>query len=150
VAHWQNVALAAPEHGYLVFDRLERAFFELGRFEDVMTFYRELLERAPRETSVPALLALAEIHRRKGNLQDSESYAHEALEIEPGNPRAYRHLVKVAMDRKDPAQALTQVDRLLDTLAASESPGDCRHCRRPLPRPVWRCPHCRGLNPMGL
>jgi lipopolysaccharide biosynthesis regulator YciM len=150
VEHWQSVALTSPEHGNLVFDRLERAFFELGRFEDVMTFYRELLERAPRETSVPALLALAEIQRRKGNLEDSESFANEALEIEPDNPRAYRHLVKLAMDRKDPAQALTQVDRLLDSLTEDESPGDCRHCGRSLPRPVWRCAQCRGLNPMGL
>jgi lipopolysaccharide biosynthesis regulator YciM len=150
IEHWQNVALPSPENGPLVFDRLERAFFEVGRFEDVMSFYRELLQRAPRETSVPALLALAEIHRRKGSLDDAESFVHEALEIEPENPRAHRHLVKLAMDRDDPGEALSRLDRLLESQREDESAGDCRHCQRSLPGPVWRCPHCRGLNPMGL
>jgi lipopolysaccharide biosynthesis regulator YciM len=149
VALWRELAERSPENGELVFDRLERAYFEMGQFEEVVVFYRELLHRAAREDSLPALLALAEIYRRKGNFEDADSLVQEALEIEPDNPRAYRHLVKLAVDRKDPGEALSHLDKLLEVTAP---PLDlrCRHCDTALARPAWRCPECRGLNPLGL
>jgi lipopolysaccharide biosynthesis regulator YciM len=150
VDHWRNVALKAPEHADLVFDRLERAFFELGNYGEVVSFYRELLDRSPREASVPALLALAEIHRRKGDLVEAEAFIQEALEVDPEHMRARRQLVKLALDRRDPHAALIHVDRLLSNMERGEGPGACRHCNRALDRASWRCPHCRGLNPLGL
>ncbi len=150
VDHWRNVALKAPQHADLVFDRLERAFFELGNYGEVVSFYRELLDRSPREASVPALLALAEIHRRKGDLVEAEAFIQEALEVDPDHMRARRQLVKLALDRRDPHAALIHVDRLLSNMERGEGPGNCRHCSRPLDRALWRCPHCRGLNPLGL
>jgi lipopolysaccharide biosynthesis regulator YciM len=150
VEHWRTLALEAPQNGTLVFDRLERAFFELGHYGDVVSFYREFLHRAPREDAVAGLLALAEIHRRKGDLAEAESFLHEAMEIEPDHPRAHRHLIKVAMDRKDPQAALAHVERLLETLEKTEDASECRHCGRRLDGPQWRCPHCKGLNPLGI
>ena len=44
------------------------------------------------------LLALAEIHRRKGELDEAENFVQEALEVEPEQPRAHRHLLKIALD----------------------------------------------------
>ncbi len=150
VEHWRTLALKNPERAGLVFDRLERAFFEMGHFGDVVSFYQELLHRAPREASVPPLLALAEIHRRKGDLAEAETFIHEALEVDPDHPRAHRHLVKLALDRRDPQTALSRLDRLLASLQDAEGPGDCRHCGRALAAPAWRCPHCQALDPLGV
>jgi lipopolysaccharide biosynthesis regulator YciM len=150
VENWRTLALKNPERAGLVFDRLERAFFEMGHFGDVVSLYQELLHRAPREASVPPLLALAEIHRRKGDLAEAETFIQEALEVDPDHPRAHRHLVKIAMDRRDPQTALARLDKLLSSLQDAEGPGDCRHCGRPLTRPDWRCPHCQRLDPLGL
>jgi len=149
VGLWRELAERSPEHGELVFDRLERTYFEMGQFEEVVVFYRELLHRAARESSVPALLALAEIYRRKGNLEDAGSLVQEALEIEPENPKAHRHLVKLAVDRQDAGEALQHLDRLLEVTTLPRALV-CRHCEASLARPAWRCPHCRGLNPLGL
>jgi lipopolysaccharide biosynthesis regulator YciM len=150
VEHWRTLALESPENGKFVFDRLERAFFEMGHYGDVISFYREFLHRSPREDAVAGLLALAEIHRRKGDLDEAEAFLQEATEIEPDHPRAYRHLIKVAMDRKDPQAALNHVEGLLETLEGHEDAVDCRHCGRALEGPQWRCPHCKGLNPLGI
>lgn len=150
IERWRTLATVSPEHASLVFERLERAHFELGKFEDVVTFYRELLARAPREASAPALLALAEIYRRKGDLASAESFIQEALEVEPDSPRAHRHLAKIALDRRDPRAALTHLERLFEKVPVRGDAGDCRHCGAPLKDPVWRCPSCRALNPQGL
>ena len=149
VEYWQSLALSAPERGGLVFDRLERAFFEMGHYADVMSFYRELLHRAPREDSVPGLLALAEIHRRKGDLDDAESFIQEAMEIEPDHPRAHRHLIKLALDRNNPQEALSHLERFLQSIQV-ETGTQCRHCGARMEETVWRCPGCKGLDPMGI
>lgn len=150
VEHWKHLAFRSPKHASLVFDRLERAFFEMGQYQDVMTFYRELLHGAEREDAVPGLLALAEIHRRKGDLDEAGSFIQEAMEIQPENPRGYRQLIKLAADRNDPQAALQHLDHLLQALQEEEDVDACRHCARSIPVTSWRCPHCKSLNPLGL
>ncbi len=150
VGHWRNLALKSPEHAGLVFDRLERAYFEMGQFEEVIALYRELLHRAPREASGPSLLALAEIHRRKGDLDEAETFIQEALEVDPEHPRALRSLIKLSLDRGDPQAALARVDRLLALMPDLDAPGTCRFCEAELREPVWRCPKCQAMDPLGI
>ena len=150
VERWRALATIAPEHASLIFDRIERAYFELGRFEEVVAFYRELLNKAPRESSAPTLLALAEIYRRKGELDAAENYIQEALEIAPDHPRAYRLLAKIALDRQDTKTAIAHLERVLQSLPEDEETGSCRHCGHALKKPLWRCPECHALDPQGL
>ena len=150
VERWRALATIAPERASLVFDRLERAYFELGRFEEVVAFYRELLNKAPRESSASTHLALAEIYRRKGELDAAENYIQEALEIAPDHPRAYRLLAKIALDRHDTKTALAHLDRVLSSVPEDMETGSCRHCGHVLNKPLWRCPECHALDPQGL
>ncbi|NNF07176.1 MAG: tetratricopeptide repeat protein [Candidatus Eisenbacteria bacterium] len=121
IEHWRSFALGAPERAFEVFERLERSYFELGQFGEVVTFYRELLHRSPREASAPALLALAEIHRRKGDFDEAENFVRDALDIDPGDFKAHRHWIKLALDREDPAEALSRLDRMLDATQDGKS-----------------------------
>jgi lipopolysaccharide biosynthesis regulator YciM len=150
VAHWRGLALKAPDRAGLVFDRVERAYFEMGQFGEVIALYREILHRAPREASVPPLLALAEIHRRKGDLDEAETFVQEASEVDPEHPRVLRALVKLALDRHDPQKALARVDRLLTLLPNLDAPGACRFCETELHEPAWRCPRCQAMDPLGI
>jgi lipopolysaccharide biosynthesis regulator YciM len=114
VDQWKQVALENPDAAYRVFERLERAYFELGQFGEVVAFYREILHRATPEHAVPALLALAEIHRRKGELDEAEDFLKEALGVDPNRPRTHRHMIRIALDRGDLEAARTRLDHLLD------------------------------------
>jgi tetratricopeptide (TPR) repeat protein len=107
----------------MVFERLERTYFDMGQFAEVLTFYRELLHRTPREQSVPALLALAEIHRRKGDLDPAEAFVREALEIDPEALRAHRFGIKIALDRGDLEEATVRLDHLLKAMDGAEFSG---------------------------
>ena len=114
VKHWKQVAVDDPKAGDRVFERLERAYFEMGQFGEVAEFYREILHRGEREDAVPSLLALAEIHRRKGELDEAETFLEEAIGIDPDHPRTHRHLIRIALDRGDLEAARTRLDRLLE------------------------------------
>jgi lipopolysaccharide biosynthesis regulator YciM len=123
VSEWRALAFQSPENAAAVFERIERTYFDMGQFGEVVRFYRELLHKTSREASVPGLLALAEIHRRKGELDQAEGFVRDALDIDPESVHAHRHLVKLAADRNDPTEALTRLDRLLDAMPDPSAAG---------------------------
>lgn len=63
---WEQVLAKAPDQNRLVRERLERAYFEAGRFEDVTRLYEQLLRRVPKDTGLA--IALADIYRKKEDL----------------------------------------------------------------------------------
>jgi lipopolysaccharide biosynthesis regulator YciM len=60
---WNELLTVAPEQNALVRNRLERAYFDSGRFEDVTTLYERLLRKVPRDAGLA--IALAAIYRKK-------------------------------------------------------------------------------------
>ncbi len=62
---WTEVISAAPERNRLVRGRLERAYFDAGRFEEVSQLYERLLRRVPDDIGLA--VALADIYRKKGD-----------------------------------------------------------------------------------
>jgi lipopolysaccharide assembly protein B len=60
---WNELLEVAPERSNLVRDRLERAYFDSGRFEDVTALYERLLRKVPHDAGLA--VALAAIYRKK-------------------------------------------------------------------------------------
>ncbi len=66
---WNQILDLAPGRSALVRDRLERAYFDAGRFEDVTTLYERLLRKVPEDTGL--VVALAEIYQKKEDLSSA-------------------------------------------------------------------------------
>jgi lipopolysaccharide biosynthesis regulator YciM len=107
---WSEVINAAPERNGLVRDRLERAYFDIGRYEDVTQLYERLLRRVPDDTGLA--VALAGIYRKKGDLAaairlleklgDSETVPGLVLalaHLEQGDANRARALLESALAR---------------------------------------------------
>ena len=116
VEHWKRLAFDQPAEAHQVFQRPARAFFEMGHVGEVLQVYGERVDRTPRDDAAPALLALAEIHRRKGELDEAETLVQEAMDIAPRLPRAHRQWIRLALAREAPQAAPARLDRLLQTL----------------------------------
>ena len=63
---WNEILELAPEKNGLVRSRLERAYFDAGKFEDITTLYEKLLRKVPDDAGL--VVALAEIHQKKEDL----------------------------------------------------------------------------------
>ena len=63
---WNDMLELAPENNAQVRDRLERAYFDAGKFEDITTLYEKLLRRVPDDAGL--MVALAEIYQKKEDL----------------------------------------------------------------------------------
>lgn len=57
VRTWTELVERRPDRNALVRQRLERAFYELGRYEETTSLYERLLRRVPEDTSLAAALA---------------------------------------------------------------------------------------------
>jgi len=94
--YWQKLAFAAPCEGPELYDRLEKVYFELGKFGDIERVYAQILEKRPRD--LQATLAAARLALKKGELPEAERLLHTALEIAPLSSAAFQMLSNLCLD----------------------------------------------------
>lgn len=137
---WRELLAKVPQKAYLAFGPLERALYEKGQFGEVAKLYRDLLERD--SDNLRALLALAIIYDKKGDLDEAIQTCERALEVEPGSATARQFLVKFYQQRGDQAKVMENLEALVSSAAAAPERFVCQNCGHESPEPLWRCPQC--------
>jgi len=137
---WNRLVEAHPASGFIVFDRLERAYFDMGRFSEMVQAYEEILSNHPRD--VRTMLALAGIQLKKGDLDEALRLVREAVEIEPENPRARRLLARLHHERGDLEEAFDELLAATSALEARQESFACSECGYRSEDVFWRCPKC--------
>ncbi|AVJ27463.1 c-type cytochrome biogenesis protein CcmI [Achromobacter spanius] len=98
---------------------LARSYETLGRYNDAIAAYREVLRLVPGQPVVLADLADALLSARQGQPdEDSIAAVAQALQAEPDQPKALALAGMMAMRRGDAAEALTHWERLQRLLPA--------------------------------
>lgn len=130
-------------HGYRseqVFARLERAYFEMGRFGDLIQVYEGLAVGG--SGNLHAAVALADMHRRRGRLDESIRQLESVLETEPEHQAARRQLVDNLFRIGSSERAMRELDVLLDAVMEASTVAKCGSCGQP-GEDLWvRCDHC--------
>lgn len=94
--YWQKLVFAAAAEGGQLHERLEKVYFDLGKFGDIERVYAQILEKRPRD--LQTMLASARIGIKKGEVEEAERLLRQALEIEPRSDRAFRMLADLLLD----------------------------------------------------
>jgi lipopolysaccharide assembly protein B len=122
IGTWNDILDLDPEKSALVRDRLERAYFDAGKFEDITNLYEKLLRKVPDDSGL--VVALAEIYQKKEDL----SSAIRLLERFTGKqktdilPRVA--LATMYLEREETSRARTILAEVLSALQAeSARPG---------------------------
>ena len=96
---------------------LARSYETLGRYNDAVAAYREVLQRVPGQPAVLADLADALLSARQGQPdEDSIAAVAQALAAAPDQPKALALAGMMALRRGDAAEALTHWERLQSLL----------------------------------
>jgi len=137
----QRLALTALPGSEAEYSRMEKLFFELGRFHEVQFVYEEALSKDP--GFWPARFALAEILDKIGNREGAvrlldPAQNGDALEA----ARAADRLL--AWDRADLARQW--IAKLEKSLGTGEGPYRCRYCGTEHTGRLWYCPTCHGFK----
>jgi lipopolysaccharide biosynthesis regulator YciM len=94
--YWQKLAFATPATTTELLERLEKVYFDLGRFDDVERVYAQILEKRPRD--LHTLIACARIAMKKGESVEAESMLRQARDIAPAQPAAFQMLAELYLD----------------------------------------------------
>jgi lipopolysaccharide biosynthesis regulator YciM len=116
---WNEILDLAPDKSALVRDRLERAYFDAGKFEDITSLYERLLRKVPDDTGL--VVALAEIYQKKEDLSSAirlleRVTSHHKSDVLPRVTLASMYLERAEFDRA--RRVLTEVLSALQSESA--------------------------------
>jgi len=142
IAYWEKLPFEAPEHAALVFERLERVYFENGRFGDIERFYARVIESRPE--SADAYLALAGFHERKGDYREAVKVLDRGLERIKDSLSLSRMLIRLLARAGDTRRLCAFTVDLADRLMERARRWRCRSCGHETTEHGFRCPACHG------
>jgi len=142
VAYWMRLVSERPDCAHLAFDRLERAYFDMGDYGRMMGIYEELVAKSP--SNVQALAGLARMQERKGSVEEAVRTAREAVKHEGATFEGHRQLIDILMRHDRHVEAAQAAVSLLDSLSGQCEPRACENCGATLEEAGWRCSSCRA------
>ncbi|HUU46137.1 MAG TPA: tetratricopeptide repeat protein [Acidobacteriota bacterium] len=148
VEWWTRFANANPKTAYIVFDRLERGYFELGQYGGITRFYERILDADPANTD--ALIALADLSVKKGDHDEAVRQCRQALDNDPDNIPARAGLIRSFVQHKDLKQASVEIDAMLESAHFHPTGYVCTQCGHTEPEPAWYCPKCKAVGSFGV
>ncbi len=117
IEYWEKFINLAPEDSHTVFDSMESALFDLGRYSEVEKFYRKVLKKD--SSNVNSTLRLANVLNEKGEDQAAIKLIDSL--IDNGNTKIPILLMKLKLSLiiQTPAELGHQIDNILNELENS-------------------------------
>ncbi len=83
---------AAPDSASRSFNRIKELLFEIGEFGEIENIYNQVISKSPENWQ--AYLALAELHEKKGEIEQAIDVCQRVLQRNPDYIPAREHLVR--------------------------------------------------------
>ncbi|MCX6843662.1 MAG: tetratricopeptide repeat protein [candidate division WOR-3 bacterium] len=123
ISVWNDILELAPDKNALVRERLERAYFDAGKFEDITTLYEKLLRKVPDDAGL--VVALAEIHQKKDDLPAAIRLLERFAGRQKDNVFSRVALAAMYLEKDEVAHARAVIGEVLAVLQ-SEPAGSTR------------------------
>ncbi|HXF47849.1 MAG TPA: tetratricopeptide repeat protein [Verrucomicrobiae bacterium] len=140
IEFWKKFLAVSPQLGFLVYPKLERAYFELGKFGDITEVYSEVLQKDAKNSY--ALLGLARILEKRGRANQAMEQYSSILENDPGFAPARQALARLLLEQKRPSEALRETEFLLEHLAVMREEFYCARCGQTSSDYFFLCGNC--------
>jgi len=142
VVFWMKLVADAPERAHLAFERLERAYFELGDFGRMLSVYEDVVSRAPSSTG--ALNGLSKMHERKSDMEEAERLARESVKHEGDTAVGHQRLLEVLIAAGRFEEASRLALRFVAEISAAAATERCPFCGESRDATHWRCSGCKA------
>lgn len=143
---WKQLLRARPEAGAHVIARLEKAYYDMGRFSDLAPLYEELVGTAPDRS--PALqLARVRMALRRGEPGEGLRIVGELLEREPQNHDARDWRLFLLLEAQRGEEAREALKERVEGAMARPEPLHCPRCNHPCEVVTVRCESCGAWLP---
>lgn len=143
--YWTKIISLKPDMGQLVFDRLKRGFFEVGRYGEYADTLTSILQIHPNHLT--ARLELAYFMENKGDVDTAREYYSAAVDAHPDSLLAklgsYR--LNRSLGKKEIAEAML---KQIIKMAIKREAGNfrCKECGLDSENMTWLCPRCKAVD----
>ena len=117
VEYWEKYMELSPSESHLVFDSIETALFDLGRYSEVEKFYRKVLENNPKDLN--AGLRLANVLNEKGENKAAIDLIDSFILEENPSVLVMLMKLKLSLSSKTPAELGHFIDEILKVIKSS-------------------------------
>jgi len=139
---WMKLVADAPDQAHLAFERLEKAYFEMGDFGRMLGVYEDVVARAPSSTA--ALCGLSKMHERKGDMEEAARLAGEAIKHEGNTAVGHQRLIEVLVASARFEEASRTALAYLESISESADVETCPFCGEARDATHWRCAGCKA------
>jgi len=136
---WEKFAEVAPAKASLVFPYLQKVLFNMGNFNQIESFYQNILRKRPED--IQAHLALASFYDRKGDRKRALEICEEMKDKNPDSVLAKITLAKYLLWNNQIQKSSEILDEVIDRLQNSHS-YTCSRCGAVVDEVRWLCPIC--------
>ncbi len=140
---WINLIEKYPEKGYLVSNRIETAYYNLGEFDKVRDTYEKLLKRYRHAEYLR--ISLSSIYEKMGELEKALEILNEAPEK---TDNIYLVAAKLEFLLNDTDAATTDLELFIQNYYKNVY--KCSECGYETKEPLSLCPNCGEINTFDL
>lgn len=137
----QNLALTAQPGSEDDYARMEKQFFDLGRYHEIQFVYQEVLSKEP--GFWPARFALARILQKRGRRDEAVHLLDPGLEADAATAG---RAAAMLLDWEQPERARRWLERWAGEAQPRVTTYRCRTCGVEHARPRWYCPACHAFK----
>ncbi len=123
--HWRKFAELAPSAAKQVFERFERALYQLGRYGDVEEFYRHIMVKNPND--MDALIGLVDVLQAKGEHERALGIVDDTLARNRRSIHARLARLKISLRRVHQDQLSEEVDKIVELIPSSNGQSRRHH-----------------------
>lgn len=142
---WMQFCKKAPKKSFVLFSKLEKAWYEKGQFSKIEELYESILKRDSHNTE--ALLALSSIYRKKGDYQTALSLVQDGFKQEMDEDVLNSEMVRILFEKAQFKEAAKQSLNLIDKFYTPQyQKYVCPECGYKSKEPFWKCSKCNAIN----
>ena len=119
VENWEKYMELSPTESHKVFDNIENALFDLGRYSEVEKFYRKVLNENPLD--INAGLRLANVLNEKGENKSAIALIDQFTSQEEASISVMLMKLKLSLSTQTPAELSFYLDEILSKVEDEQS-----------------------------
>ncbi len=140
ISIWKRVMKINPPLTHLVYDRLERAYYEKNKPDDFEHFLRKSSMESRDNSYIH--LALAECLGKGGKIEAAIKELRSVIRINPGSMEARKKLGKILIEHGRDDELALEYEDLLKRLDMPDKRFRCQNCGFESENVQWKCPQC--------
>ena len=117
IEYWEKYMDLSPSESHLVFDSIETALFDLGRYSEVEKFYKKVLQNNSKDLN--AGLRLANVLNEKGENKAAINLIDSFINEENPSILVMLMKLKLSLSTKTPTELAHYIDKILKILKSS-------------------------------